>query len=462
MSFKVTVYIPSPAGLVRDRANQLFFKRPIRRTPNGLLGVVYKSKVHPLYKGSFIDPHAPEVFLKIDCPIVEEETLATELSKLPELEDEFKKSEERLSNFVDANWQDEPGLELLKFESGWWLDLREYYSYVVFKGDEKFFLNAKKLLGNPNDYLLHENAGWMSIMEKDGPEVLYRTHSPAGFENSSHRTFFDRWGDHDYECRESHLPAANGVSYDYWFRFSPDTDEVLLKGMFEEVFTICAVAKIRDNGLDYFSEISSEESLESTDTSKDNEIENLKKEISRLSEKMEEIIQASSSEEDGLLEDLIQREDEIKSLNEDKQILELEITDLQSKLDNSKEVEQNLKEKMDRELKRIMDLYLPEVYFLEKRTLKSLSEDYQALRPVLKTAKSVTNSQHRFKKVKGTKQWMEVDKKISNGIDNQGRLYYCKVKDDVYSFSMLISHKSNQKNDFAYLQKNDPPTFGEL
>ena len=76
MSFKVTVYIPSPAGLVRDRANQLFFKRPVRRTPTGLLGVVYKSKVHPLYKGSFIDPHAPEVFLKIDCPIAEEETLS--------------------------------------------------------------------------------------------------------------------------------------------------------------------------------------------------------------------------------------------------------------------------------------------------------------------------------------------------------------------------------------------------
>jgi len=53
-----------------------------------------------------------------------------------------------------------------------------------------------------------------------------------------------------------------------------------------------------------------------------------------------------------------------------------------------------------------------------------------------------------------TKYWEEVPKKISNGVDNQGRLYICKHGNQP---AILIGSKQQQSEDFIYLQKNDPP-----
>jgi hypothetical protein len=62
----------------------------------------------------------------------------------------------------------------------------------------------------------------------------------------------------------------------------------------------------------------------------------------------------------------------------------------------------------------------------------------------------------RLKKVHRTKSWKEVDQKISNGYDNQGRLYICMVNNKKI---VLIGHKQDQTEDIAFMIKNDPPTL---
>ena len=47
-----------------------------------------------------------------------------------------------------------------------------------------------------------------------------------------------------------------------------------------------------------------------------------------------------------------------------------------------------------------------------------------------------------------------IDKKISTGGDDQGRIYYTKTGRDDRKYIVLIGHKQNQKQDIEYLRKD--------
>ena len=61
-----------------------------------------------------------------------------------------------------------------------------------------------------------------------------------------------------------------------------------------------------------------------------------------------------------------------------------------------------------------------------------------------------------YKNVQKTKHWKEVTQKISNGYDNQGRVYSCVFNNQKI---ILVGHKQEQSEDIAYLIKNDPPNL---
>ena len=142
--------------------------------------------------------------------------------------------------------------------------------------------------------------------------------------------------------------------------------------------------------------------------------------------------------------------------------LEKENEGLQAELAKSRITEKLIKSKLDDESRELLKLCFPNVYFLEKRTLRSLRKDYSSKEAVVREAQSILSETGNSRRVRGTTHWLEVTKKISNGTDNQGRLYFCKLQESQVSHAMLISHKSQQDFDIDYLKKHDPPRLDEI
>ena len=474
MSLKISVYLKPRYSLEKSESNKLFLKRPVRKLPNGNLGVIYRGKPFTLFKGNYIDQHFPEEFNKEDCPVLDEASALARIKELPSLQDPAEAQALSEISPVFKDWSEEEGVTMLSFEEDWNLDCRKYYAYIVFKEDETFTSLARELLTNPSFYLLHENAPWPGSTAYRGEnnqmvEDIYNKSS--SYADSPHLSFEDRYGDLDFEFRQSTQSASDGVQYDYWFRFDPNIDQDLLRDMAEEVFSICSVAK--KHGLEWFSVEKlqeDQENLTSSLTDNSEELEATKNELELAlssNKKLSSTIEILESRlekinEETFLEEVIDLEDEKQKLSEEIENLKKSEKNLKNKLKVTEEDNRKLKEKLDNENRQLLKIGFPEVYFLEKRTLKSLSDSYLKREPVFRNVRDILTNQTNFKRVQGTKEWLEVDKKISNGTDNQGRLYYCKIKDPKYSFSMLISHKANQKSDLAYLSQNDPPTFSEL
>ena len=61
-----------------------------------------------------------------------------------------------------------------------------------------------------------------------------------------------------------------------------------------------------------------------------------------------------------------------------------------------------------------------------------------------------------FKNANAADGWKEVDKKISTGQDEQGRMYVGEIKQQDTKFVVLIGHKKNQSKDFEYMKNNHP------
>jgi len=99
----------------------------------------------------------------------------------------------------------------------------------------------------------------------------------------------------------------------------------------------------------------------------------------------------------------------------------------------------------------------PEIY-IPRRSRKILENDfrnrdavYQILSSLKKDERSV-----KFKNANAAEGWMEVDKKISTGHDEQGRMYVGEIKQQDTKFVVLIGHKKNQSKDFEYMKNNHP------
>ena len=472
MSLKVTVYLASYMDLHESidpvrKENKLFLKRPIRKLPNGQPVIVYRGKVHSLYQGNVI-LLSPDSAAKEEATVVDEEEALILLANLKPLE--YPMNEES-DNLEQRNWEEQEGIHRLEFKKDWNLDLREYYSYIVFKEDKEFASDARDILTNPSQYLVVEKgmiAGETKFEDGRRTEIIY----PYPVKNSSHLSFEDRYGDLDFEFRESFQKASDGVLYDYWFRFDPNTDKELLKELAQELFDMSAISKVNDL-YHYFSienytleiaevndfgaknkEANEFEANRNQEIVKENK--SLVQQITRLEEQLE------SSQDDTFLEDLVEKEDEVEGLLVSVVDLEKENEHLKEELAKSRLTEKLIKSKLDDESRELLKLCFPNVYFLEKRTLRSLRKDYSSKEAVVREAQSILTATGNSRRVRGTTHWLEVTKKISNGTDNQGRLYFCKLSDNQVSHAMLISHKSQQDVDIDYLKKHDPPRLDEI
>ena len=96
------------------------------------------------------------------------------------------------------------------------------------------------------------------------------------------------------------------------------------------------------------------------------------------------------------------------------------------------------------------------------KTLRSLRKDYSSKEAVVREVQSILSETGNSRRLRPPTHWLEVTKKISNGTDNQGRLYFCKLQESQVSHAMLISHKSQQDFDIDYLKKHDPPRLDEI
>jgi len=465
MSLKISVYLSQSTSVevstdqVR-KENKLFLKRQVRKLPDGQAVVIYRGNVHSLYEGNVIlaSPHSASIE---QASVVDQEEA---LVLLADLEPLLLPAAQLVSKF--GLWHEQEGVRHLQFKEDWNLDLREYYSYIVFNQDEEFASIAREILTNPSQYSVLERGliyGRGSEIKNGTSEaIIYRY--PA--KDSSHQSFEDRYGDLDFEFRESFQKASDGFQYSYWFRFDPSIEKELLMELAQELFDISASSKV--NGLDnHFSLENSRNAQESKeridrniDTHKDKELiqekERLVQQITRLEEKLE------SSQDDTFLEDLVEKEDEVEGLLVSVVELEKENEGLQAELAKSRITEKLIKSKLDDESRELLKLCFPNVYFLEKRTLRSLRKDYSSKEAVVREAQSILSETGNSRRVRGTTHWLEVTKKISNGTDNQGRLYFCKLQESQVSHAMLISHKSKQDFDIDYLKKHDPPRLDEI
>lgn len=466
MSLKVTIYKSQSATReVWDdpirKENKLFLKRHVRKLPDGQAVVIYRGNVHTLYQGNVIlaNPHSAK---KEEATIVDQEEA---LILLEHLEPLIHPSAETESEF--ALWYEQSGITRLEYKKDWNLDLREYYSYIVFNEDDEFASIAREILTNPSQYKVLERG----IIKGKGSEIKKGTSKALIYSypdnNSSHFSFEDRYGDLDFEFRESFQKASDGLQYSYWFRFDPSIDKEFLMELAQELFDISASSKV--NGLDDFFSI--EKNVLNYLTSKDpdprgevmNSSEELTKENKLLHQKIKRLeSELESSQDDTILDELIEKEDEAESLLESVVELEKDCEDLKEELAKSRYKEKLLKNKLDDESRELLKLCFPNVYFLEKRTLRSLRKDYASKEAVVRAAQSILTATGNSRRVRGTSHWLEVTKKISNGIDNQGRLYFCKLSDNKVSHAMLISHKSQQDLDIEFLKKHDPPRLDEM
>lgn len=103
----------------------------------------------------------------------------------------------------------------------------------------------------------------------------------------------------------------------------------------------------------------------------------------------------------------------------------------------------------DLNLDGVLSWLLPEVTFLRDSFDELFS--FQDPAPMLRLiGEVITNpTAVKSKRLEGTgnKKWREIDKHISTGVDNTGRLYYLREGDQL---QLLISRKKRQKLDVVY------------
>ena len=475
---------------------------------NGIPGVNISGQVFPLYQGNFIDVNElDENKLKVnECPLMSEKEAIKKVGFLPspdfsdvatqkneekvnrwqeiidydeeknkplskvlsqkkeDIEEkrpekrplDYDKIEEKFNNFIDSNpisvlpinYSDIPGFSFPRYEKDWFFERSVYYSYITVNESEDRIDHIKSILRSPSEYDcidVGSGRGYSKPIQKDNGEIefsdqwtVYLPPKPINKSiDSSKETFKDRYGEFEFECKRSYRAAPNNVQYDYWFRFDLSISDDLLKNMFEDILRVSEAAKILP--LETFSHNKYKEFKKDQETITDNQSQH---------NELEELANLYAADNDELKQSLD------KAIESNKRIEELNST-LRKNNEILKDKIAKLERKELANFERNLETFLPNFDFLE-RGMKSVKRDYQSTKKLQEVLHLVHEKSKNigFKKVQNTKYWQEVDKKFSNGVDNQGRIYFCKQELKTY---ILIGHKQNQDEDFVYLQKNDPP-----
>ena len=263
-----------------------------------------------------------------------------------------------------------------------------------------------------------------------------------------HITFFDKWGEIEFEERSSTRPADNGITYDYWFRFDLSWSDEDLKNLFAKIFQVTTFShEHHDPVLSFFYDhlpysldrlyqpnvFTTKPDIHALESADLQEAENLK------------IINQDISKEIETLK--TQKDDETLKLWESQET----ITKLKDRIEVYKDREKQ-------QISRVINNFLmPEIY-IPRRSLKILENDfsnrdsvYQILNSLIKDKRNVN-----FKNANAAEGWREVDKKISTGRDEQGRIYVGEINQQDTKFVVLIGHKKNQSKDYEYMKNNHP------
>ena len=263
-----------------------------------------------------------------------------------------------------------------------------------------------------------------------------------------HITFFDKWGEIEFEERSSTRPADNGITYDYWFRFDLSWSDEDLKNLFAKIFQVTTFShEHHDRVLSFFYDYlpySLDRLYQPNVFTTKPDIHALESADLQEAEKLK-IINQDISEEIETLK--TQKDDETLKLWESQET----ITKLKDRIEVYKDREKQ-------QISRVINNFLmPEIY-IPRRSLKILENDfsnrdsvYQILNSLIKDKRNVN-----FKNANAAEGWKEVDKKISTGRDEQGRIYVGEINQQDTKFVVLIGHKKNQSKDYEYMKNNHP------
>jgi hypothetical protein len=367
------------------------------------------------------------------------------------------------------------------YQTDWHIERTDWYAYFLINdnifeqtdhydgstySDSDRLLGISEVLSNPRAYRLYDShyINFYDLFEQHKIErakyknEILQASGTTPFKNvmlglpvdlPDHITFYDKWGELDFEERASTRPADNGKTYQWWYRFDLSWSDEALKALFTDIFKAITLSREHHNeGLSIlFSEVfpyslerlhqpnvfSSKPDIHSFESAGLEETENLK------------IINKDISQEIEILK--TQKDDETLKLWE----AEETITKLKDRIQVYKERE---KQQISRTLNNFL---MPEIY-IPRRSLKTLENDfrnrdsvYQILNSLIKDERSV-----KFKNANAAEGWKEVDKKISTGQDEQGRMYVGEIKQQDTKFIVMIGHKKNQSKDFEYMKKNHP------
>ena len=497
MSHKVKVHYINES----NKVSTYFFLRSIRQMQGRIAGVNISGRVYPLYQGNFINLRESEknILKSTECPLIQSDDALSKLMRFRapifsdtainflapdkskplnevlnsdkqniDIDTKTNPQEKPIEIQVNTNnssqlrviegdiepreipvkqihYSEIPNFSFPKYEEDWYFERSFYYSYVTVNESDERIDNIKAILSNPGDYeCLDAKAARAAIQHADTetielpPEITaYLSPGPINSSiDSTKKTFLDRWGEFDFECKKSYRPAPNNVQYDYWFRFDLDLPDDLIKNMFEDILRVTEAAK----------HLISLESFLSHDKEAHDSISD--KDMSEELKMYEELANSYISDNDELNE-------KIQRIIEEKKATEKKLQKSEEENRRLKEKFNNFKRKESAAFERNLERYFAKFYFLQ-RGMKTVQRYYQSTEKLEEILQSLHNKSRNIglKRVMNTKYWEEVPKKISNGVDNQGRLYICKHGNQPV---ILIGSKQQQSEDFIYLQKNDPP-----
>ena len=369
-----------------------------------------------------------------------------------------------------------------EFGKDWFIERTDWYAYVLVNNDSVDLIDendevfqtitprldtVSDILENPNYYLLPRAAYIKELRypsENDAfnkarllGEVLeytcktpfkeVMTNEPVELEKD--KTFYEKWGKLDFEERASVRPSTNNIQYDHWFRFDLSISDETLKKIFTDVFEIYDW-----EGINIAFEGSTPVEYRSLP-------EILDRYLTQPKVFKEKPIdeQSSSEDETEIWVDVLEKENteinqEIRKLkavnnelNIDKNKLTNQITELTKQINSFKSNE-------TKRIEEVLRLFEKMIIFLPNgiKTLKKFSKPDKFYEILLDLIIDEVNLPK--KKAERTDNWLEVDKKISTGSDDQGRIYYTRTGRDDRKFMVLFGHKQNQKQDIEYLTKD--------
>ena len=443
MSYKIKVKYLNNLGKV----SSYFWKRAIRRTPDGRYGVKVAGKIYPLYRGNFINHDDKNDFSLKECPKTKKKEAKEAVEQLPLLASNPVEWDGKKFNIGEViHYEDVPGFSFPKYNDDWYIEKRDTGLYVTVNESDSRIENIKGILSNPEKYNCIDVGGGKSTIAPDinefgEPEfpddiTIYLPPDPIN-ENIdiNKKTFFSRYGEFDFFHSKSFKPAPNNIQYDYFFRFEPTISENLIKDMFEDILRVSEASKLLHN-LESFLNHDDVETEQTDELIK--KIQTLDKDKSQS----DELVNLYSSELEELRNEYIELNNNHQKLIKSHEDLKKRYT--KARRTNVTDFEKRMHKYLNIEV-------LP-------RGLKAVNkhfEDTQKLEDIIYKMDGQDRNM-RLKKVQKTKSWKEVDQKISNGYDNQGRLYVCILNNKKI---ILIGHKQDQPEDITFMIKNDPPTL---